>query len=90
MSNNQCIIRAEHYWLRPLFSPSSPFFSRGHEKLTRLNGNHQKWLFRGREDVRRRASQYSKGMRQKVGIAIALAKNATAILMDKPTTANLF
>ena len=21
MSNNQCIIRAEHYWLRPLFLP---------------------------------------------------------------------
>ena len=39
-----------------------------------------------REDARRRASQYSKGMRQKVGIAIALAKNATAILMDEPTS----
>ena len=39
-----------------------------------------------REDATRRASQYSKGMRQKVGIAIALAKNATAILMDEPTS----
>ena len=39
-----------------------------------------------REDAKRRASQYSKGMRQKVGIAIALAKNATAILMDEPTS----
>ena len=38
------------------------------------------------EDARRRASEYSKGMRQKVGIAIALAKNATAILMDEPTS----
>ncbi len=38
------------------------------------------------EDAKRRASQYSKGMRQKVGIAIALAKNATAILMDEPTS----
>ncbi|QJB29837.1 ABC transporter ATP-binding protein [Chitinophaga oryzae] len=29
---------------------------------------------------------FSKGMRQKVGIAIALAKNAKAILMDEPTS----
>lgn len=33
-----------------------------------------------------RLSKYSKGMRQKVGIAIALAKNATYILMDEPTS----
>ena len=38
------------------------------------------------EDANRRASEYSKGMRQKVGIAIALAKNASAILMDEPTS----
>jgi len=34
----------------------------------------------------RRLSTYSKGMRQKVGIAIALAKNAAFILMDEPTS----
>lgn len=33
-----------------------------------------------------RLSTYSKGMRQKVGIAIALAKNADLILMDEPTS----
>ncbi|MEX6634286.1 ABC transporter ATP-binding protein [Hyphococcus lacteus] len=32
----------------------------------------------------RRASSYSKGMRQKIGIAIALAKNAKALLLDEP------
>ena len=29
---------------------------------------------------------YSKGMRQKVGVAIALAKRATALLLDEPTS----
>lgn len=34
----------------------------------------------------KRVSTYSKGMRQKVGIAIAVAKNADVILMDEPTS----
>ena len=34
----------------------------------------------------KQVSTYSKGMRQKVGIAIALAKSADAILMDEPTS----
>lgn len=34
----------------------------------------------------RRVSTYSKGMRQKVGIAIALAKQAPALLLDEPTS----
>jgi ABC-2 type transport system ATP-binding protein len=34
----------------------------------------------------KRLSSYSKGMRQKVGIAIALAKNADVIFMDEPTS----
>ena len=34
----------------------------------------------------KRLSSYSKGMRQKVGIAVALAKNAEVIFMDEPTS----
>lgn len=37
-------------------------------------------------DFSRRVSTYSKGMRQKVGIAIALAKNAKALFLDEPTS----
>lgn len=34
----------------------------------------------------RRVSGYSKGMRQKVGIAVALARQAQALLLDEPTS----
>ncbi len=34
--------------------------------------------------IDRRASTYSKGMRQKIGLAIALGKQAVAILLDEP------
>jgi ABC-2 type transport system ATP-binding protein len=34
----------------------------------------------------KRVSTYSKGMRQKVGIAIAIAKHARALLLDEPTS----
>ena len=37
-------------------------------------------------DGKRRVSGYSKGMRQKVGIAIALAKKAKALFLDEPTS----
>lgn len=38
------------------------------------------------EAFNKRVDNYSKGMRQKVGIAIAVAKNAGVILMDEPTS----
>jgi ABC-2 type transport system ATP-binding protein len=34
----------------------------------------------------RRLREFSKGMRQKVGIAVAIAKNAPALLLDEPTS----
>jgi ABC-2 type transport system ATP-binding protein len=38
------------------------------------------------EAAERRVGTYSKGMRQKVGIAIAIAKGAKALLLDEPTS----
>lgn len=38
------------------------------------------------EAFTRQLGNYSKGMRQKVGIAIAVAKNADVIFMDEPTS----
>jgi len=38
------------------------------------------------EFAQRRVSAYSKGMRQKVGIALAVAKEAKVLLLDEPTS----
>lgn len=39
-----------------------------------------------KDAIHRRVSKYSKGMRQKVGIAIAQAKQAENLLLDEPTS----
>ena len=38
------------------------------------------------DQARARVGTYSKGMRQKVGIAITIAKGASALLLDEPTS----
>ncbi len=38
------------------------------------------------EDARKPVRAYSKGMRQKIGIAIALARQVDALLLDEPTS----
>ncbi len=45
----------------------------------------QLWLYQLSDACDRRASSYSKGMRQKVGLALAIAKQACALLLDEPT-----
>jgi ABC-2 type transport system ATP-binding protein len=64
------------------------FFSRlaGFSYSKEMLGNFLSKADLQKEAQDKRLSTYSKGMRQKVGIAIALAKNADAILMDEPTS----
>ena len=57
---------------------------------TRLSVSERKALFEKVNlplaDSNRRLGQYSKGMRQRVALAIAVAKNARVLLLDEPTT----
>ena len=40
----------------------------------------------GKRDMNRRVSGFSKGMRQKAGLAVALVRKAPAVLLDEPTS----
>jgi len=65
------------------------YFARlgGHDHYTRAD--YEGFLDRvglQRDAAGRRVRTYSKGMRQKVGVAIALAKQAKALLLDEPTS----
>ncbi len=40
----------------------------------------------GEDQAHRRVATYSKGMRQKIGVAITIAKRAEALLLDEPTS----
>ena len=40
----------------------------------------------GGEQAHKRVATYSKGMRQKIGVAITIAKRAEALLLDEPTS----
>lgn len=64
------------------------YFSRlaGHRLSVADLGGMLKRVGLSPEAAIRRAGSYSKGMRQKVGIAIALAKRARVLLLDEPTS----
>jgi len=51
-----------------------------------LRSEHLLEYFGLAEAAYRRIGEYSKGMRQKSGIAIAILKDAPAILLDEPTS----
>ena len=58
-------------------------------KTTYSNDDYSRALLRvglAEESHRKKVREYSKGMRQKCGIAIAILKDAPAILLDEPTS----
>ena len=57
---------------------------KAHPKAELLTLLHEAGLPEG--FAQRRVAAYSKGMRQKVGIALAVAKQATVLLLDEPTS----
>jgi ABC-2 type transport system ATP-binding protein len=65
------------------------FFSRIGGRTHYTQDDYREVLMRvglAEEAHRRRLKEFSKGMRQKCGIAIAILKNAPAILLDEPTS----
>lgn len=63
------------------------FTGLGNERLTRSAAEEMLRLVGLQPDsINKRVSMYSKGMRQKVGVAIARAKQADNLLLDEPTS----
>lgn len=65
------------------------FFARlgGRERLTRADSESLlRRVSLQPEDLDQRLRNFSKGMRQKLGIAIAIAKDSEAVLLDEPTS----
>lgn len=65
------------------------FFSRISGRRGLGDSNHRQLLSAvgiGAEAMERRVKTFSKGMRQKLGIAIALTKGSDALILDEPTS----
>ncbi len=65
------------------------YFARLSGKHSYTNDDYTQALMRvglAQEVHRRKVREFSKGMRQKCGIAIAILKDASAILLDEPTS----
>ncbi len=90
LAKEQVAFVSENVMLYPNFTAiqNLDFFARLGGKRDYTIDDYHKVLDRvglDRESHRKRLKGYSKGMRQKCGIAIAILKNAPAILLDEPT-----